>query len=123
MWKAVADLLTQGIHLLPRSALYAIVIGALVGIFLPVIEKLLPKYRAYMPSAMGLGLAWVIPFQNSLSFAIGALIVWGWSKLSAKTEESYSIPIASGFVAGESLIAAFIAIGATLIGFIFGPGH
>jgi OPT family oligopeptide transporter len=118
MWKAVADLLTQGIHLLPRSALYAIVIGALVGILLPMIEKLLPKFRAYMPSAMGLGLAWVIPFQNSLSFAIGAVIVWAWSKINSKSESDFSIPIASGFVAGESLVAAFIAIGATLIGFL-----
>lgn len=118
MWKAVADLLTHGIHMLPHSALWAIAIGAIVGIALPTLEKLLPKFRPYLPSAMGLGLAWVIPFQNSLSFAIGAVIVWVWSKLSAKSESDYSIPIASGFVAGESLIAAFIAIGCTLIGFL-----
>lgn len=117
MWKAVADLLTQGIHMLPRTALTAIVIGALLGILLPTLEKLLPKLGPYLPSAMGLGLAWVIPFQNSLSFAIGAVIVWIWSKLNAKNEADYSIPIASGFVAGESLVAALIAIGATLIGF------
>jgi OPT family oligopeptide transporter len=118
MWKAVADLLTQGIHMLPRTALAAIVIGALIGIIIPTLEKLFPGLRRFLPSAMGLGLAWVIPFQNSLAFAIGAVVVWAWSRLSAKNESNYSIPIASGFVAGESLIAAFIAIGATLIGFL-----
>jgi uncharacterized oligopeptide transporter (OPT) family protein len=118
MWKAVADLLTQGIHLLPTTALTAIVIGALVGIVIPVMEKLLPKLRRFLPSAMGLGLAWVIPFQNSLSFAIGAVLVWVWAKVSAKNESNYSVPVASGFVAGESLVAAFIAIGCTLIGFL-----
>src|SRR5215472_6150250 len=56
MWKAVADLLTQGVQMLPQTARWAIVIGALVGLALPLAEKLLPKARPYLPSAMGLGL-------------------------------------------------------------------
>jgi uncharacterized oligopeptide transporter (OPT) family protein len=118
MWKAVADLLTQGIHMLPRTALSAIVIGALVGIIIPVLTRAFPKCGRFMPSAMGLGLAWVIPFQNSLSFALGATLVWVWSRYNAKSEGAYSVPIASGFVAGESLVAAFIAIATTVIGFL-----
>lgn len=118
MWKAVADLLTQGVHLLPRTALWAIVIGAGVGVGLPLLEKLFPKCRAYLPSAMGLGLAWVVPLQNSLAFLIGALIVWGWEKVNKKNSDAYAIPIASGLVAGESLIAAFLAIACTLVGFL-----
>src|SRR5262249_17368925 len=66
MWKAVADLLTQGVHMLPRTAIWAIVIGALVGIALPLIENLFPKAKPYLPSAMGLGLSWIMVFQNSL---------------------------------------------------------
>jgi uncharacterized oligopeptide transporter (OPT) family protein len=118
MWKAVADLLTQGVHMLPRTALVAIVIGALAGIILPTLAKAFPKLRPWLPSAMGLGLAWVIPFQNSLSFAIGAVIVWGWTKWNATKSDTYAIPVASGFVAGESLVAAFIAIACTLVGFL-----
>jgi uncharacterized oligopeptide transporter (OPT) family protein len=118
MWKAVADLLTQGVHMLPQSALSAIVIGALVGVSLPLIEKLQPGAHSYLPSAMGLGLAWVVPFQNCLSFFIGAMIVTIWQELRKKNSETYAIPIASGFVAGESLVAAFIAIACTLVGFL-----
>ena len=118
MWKAVADLLTQGVHMLPRTALWAIVIGAGVGVLLPVLEKLFPKSRAYLPSAMGLGLAWVMPMQNCLSFLIGAVIVWVWEKVNQKNSDAYAIPIASGLVAGESLIAAFLAIACTLVGFL-----
>jgi len=55
MWKAVADLLTQGVQMLPRSALVAIVIGALAGIILPTLAKAFPKLRPWLPSAMGLG--------------------------------------------------------------------
>ena len=118
MWKAVADLLTQGVHMLPESALWAIVIGAFVGIIPPLMEKLFPKSKPYLPSAMGLGLSWVVPFQNSLSFLIGAAVVTVWRKLNRKNSDAYAVPIASGMVAGESLIAAFIAIACTLVGFL-----
>jgi uncharacterized oligopeptide transporter (OPT) family protein len=120
MWKAVADLLTQGVHMLPKSALWAIVIGSLVGIIIPLLEKAIPKANRFLPSAMGLGLAWVMPLQNSLSFAIGAVIVFIWEKINRKNADAYGVPIASGFIAGESLIAALIAIACTLVGLLAG---
>ncbi|MGE5607857.1 MAG: OPT family oligopeptide transporter [Bacillota bacterium] len=118
MWHRVAQVLTQGIDSLPYSAKMALVIGALVGIALPVIEKVLvpEKYRKYFPSAMGLGLSWVLPFSNALSFAIGASIVGIWQKVHAKSSETFSIPLAAGLVAGESLIKALIAMAATAVG-------
>jgi OPT family oligopeptide transporter len=118
MWKAVADLLTQGVHMLPTTARYAIVIGALVGVILPLLEKLLPKIRPYLPSAMGLGLAWVMPFSNVFAFAIGAVIAKLWVRLHRKSGEAFNIPVASGLVAGESLVAAIIAILCTIAGFL-----
>lgn len=118
MWRAVADLLTKGVDQLPHTALIAIIIGSLVGMALPVIEKLWPRSQRYLPSAMGLGLAWVVPFQNALSFLIGALLVTVWQKWSRKNADTYAIPIASGLVAGESLVAAFIAIACTLVGLL-----
>jgi uncharacterized oligopeptide transporter (OPT) family protein len=118
MWKAVADLLTQGINLLPTTALLAIVIGALVGMGLPLIEKLWPKAQPYLPSAMGLGFAGVVPFQNSFSFLIGAVVVAVWQKWNQKNSDIFAIPVASGLIAGESLVAAFIAIACTLVGFL-----
>jgi OPT family oligopeptide transporter len=118
MWKAVADLLTQGLQMLPATAVWAIVIGAIVGVVLPVAGRLFPKVEGYLPSAMGLGLAWVMPFQNSLSFAIGAVIVTAWSKLNRKSSDLYYVPIASGLIAGESLVAAIIAIACTVVGLL-----
>jgi OPT family oligopeptide transporter len=117
MWKAVAVALTAGLHTLPQSAIWAIVIGALVGIALPCIERVLPaSARKWMPSAMGLGLAWVIPFANSFSFTIGALIAWTWSRINKSSSEKFTIPIASGLVAGESLLIALMAMLATANG-------
>ena len=120
MWKATADLLTQGVSHLPHTALIAILCGAFIGLLLPVLEFLFPKAKPYLPSAMGIGLAWVVPFQNSFSFLIGAVIVHIWQRINRKNSDVYNIPIASGLVAGESLVAAFIAIGCTLVGFVWG---
>jgi uncharacterized oligopeptide transporter (OPT) family protein len=71
---------------------------------------------------MGLGLAWVVPWYNALGFAIGAVIAWAWSLLHKSSGEKYTIPVASGIVAGESLMAALVAITATIIGFVYMKG-
>ncbi len=119
MWRAVAELLAGGgLDQLPPSAKMAIVIGALVGVILPLLGKLLPKAGPYLPSAMGLGLSWVMVFSNCQAFAIGAIIVWLWTKLHARSAEGYSVALASGFIAGESLIKAVIAMTATAIGLL-----
>jgi uncharacterized oligopeptide transporter (OPT) family protein len=118
MWKAVADLLTQGIHMLPVTAIWAIVIGALLGVALPVTGKLFPQAHPYLPSAMGLGLSWIMVFENSLSFAIGAVLVAAWTRINKKGSDLYYVPIASGMIAGESLIAALISIACTVAGLL-----
>ena len=118
MWKAVADLLTRGVHMLPATAVWAIVIGAILGVALPLAGRLFPKAHPYLPSAMGLGLAWIMPFANSLSFAIGAVLVALWKRFHQKGSELYYVPVASGMIAGESLVAAVIAIACTLVGLL-----
>jgi OPT family oligopeptide transporter len=123
IWVAVAQALTKGIDYLPVSARWAIVIGAIVGIALPVIERLLPPHlRKYMPSATGIGLAWVVSFANSFSFAIGSVIAALWLRLHRRSAESFNVPLASGLIAGESLVAAGLAIIATVIGLMIQAG-
>ncbi len=118
-WARVAQVLTEGIDRLPMSAQYAIVIGAILGVLLPVGERLLPtKAKKYWPSAMGLGLSWVLPFANAFAFMIGALIAWIWEKINSKSADVFTVPIASGLVAGESLIKAIIAMTATVVGLL-----
>jgi putative OPT family oligopeptide transporter len=118
-WEAVARVLSQGLDALPVSARWAALVGAIIGVLLPVLEKVMPRARKWLPSAMGLGLGWVVFFSNALAFTIGALIAWLWSRIDKGTHDSYNIPIASGLVAGESMIKAFIAMAATALG-LFG---
>ncbi|MBL8888159.1 MAG: OPT/YSL family transporter [Phycisphaerales bacterium] len=122
-WEAVARVLVKGVSELPPSAVWSIFIGAAVGIILPIVDRLLPqKYRAYMPSATGMGLAWVMPFNNAFSFFIGAVIAMIWARAARKSAEKYNISIASGLIAGESLMAAGLAITATVVGLLIQAG-
>ncbi|MDR0535363.1 MAG: OPT/YSL family transporter [Puniceicoccales bacterium] len=116
MWKAVSQFLTEANTALPHSTQVSMVVGAVIGVALPLLEKALPRCRHYLPSAMGVGLAMVLPscIPNSLAFAVGALVAWLWGRLAPSNGEKYCVPLASGFVAGESIIAAFIAIAGTL---------
>jgi len=113
-WAGVARLLSEGFSHLHSTARWGMVIGAAIGIFLPLMEKLLGKRGRYLPSATALGLAFVIPFYNSLSMFIGAAIAWILEKSKPKFAEDYVIPVSSGLIAGESLVGVTIALLMTL---------
>jgi OPT family oligopeptide transporter len=118
-WAAVAEVLTQGLDKLPESARWAIVIGSLVGVGLVLLERFTPqKYKPYLPSAMGLGLSWVIPFGNAMFFLIGAILGWIWENVSRRHAELYAVALASGLIAGESLMKAILSMSATAIGLL-----
>lgn len=111
MWKAVAEALSHGISYVPIHARYGLLIGGVLGILLSVADAYAPKkLKPYMPSAMGLGLSWVMGFANSLSFFLGALVAFIWSKINKRTADLFTVPVASGAVAGESLICALLAM-------------
>ncbi len=108
VWKGVAELLANGLSSLHGSARIALVIGMAVGALLSALDRLAPsRIRSCLPSAMGLGLAFVIPFWNTLSIFLGALI----ASIVRKTRmEGHIIPAASGIIAGESLIGVLVAL-------------
>lgn len=118
-WEAVARVLVKGVGELPESARWAILIGGLIGIGLPIIEKFTPaNARKFLPSASAMGLAWVMPFQNCFSFLVGACIALLWMQISRRSQEKFNVPVASGLVAGESLMSAALAISATIAGLL-----
>lgn len=111
VWKSVAELLSRGISTMHPTILKGIIFGGSLGFLLTLTEGLAPKkFRSYLPSATGLGLGMVIPFGNSFSFLLGALITLIWTKLNEASCEQKMVPIASGIVAGCSLMAVFIMI-------------
>ena len=108
VWKGVAELLAKGLSSLHGSAKIALAIGIAVGALLSALDRLAPsRIRSLLPSAMGLGLAFVIPFWNARSIFLGALIA---SFVRKTRMEGYVIPVASGIIAGESLIGVLVAL-------------
>ena len=115
-WKAVAEVFRNGIDSLPRGATTAIIIAAIVGVILPVCEKLFPKAKAFIPSAAAFGLAFVIPANNSISIFIGGCLALGLAKCFPKWTERFLITVCAGIIAGESLVGAGDAMRLVLTG-------
>jgi len=110
-WKAVADIFVKGFGNFHSTYQNAIVVGLILGVAFSILEKLVPKgVKRWMPSATGVGLGFILPFYNCLSFAVGGFAVWVWNRASARSEEAYSVSIASGLIAGASLIGVIVAI-------------
>ena len=111
VWAGVAELLAKGIDALPTGALEAIAVGGLVGIVLTLLEELGPRrWRRWLPSTTGLGIAGVIPAFNSFAMFAGALIAWAFAKARPQAAETYTVPVSSGLIAGESLMGVAIIL-------------
>jgi uncharacterized oligopeptide transporter (OPT) family protein len=107
MWLATARVMTRGVSTLHPLVREAIVVGAVVGVVLTVLERL-PRLQRWVPSATGLGMGFVFPFQYPLSLFLGALVGWLWTRRSAAHAETYAVPLASGVIAGESLVGVVV---------------
>ncbi|MGE0479757.1 MAG: OPT/YSL family transporter [Phycisphaerae bacterium] len=104
-WKGVAEALSQGLGMLGPVKVWSIAIGGLVGIILPVLSMASPtRFRAFIPSAAGIGLAWVFHWYYALLFFLGSIIGWVVEKRWPKAAKDYTFPVASGVIAGESLM-------------------
>jgi OPT family oligopeptide transporter len=110
VWRGVAELLAKGLGALHPTARIGLAIGATLGIILPLLEMKFPKQRKFIPSATGLGLAFTLNGFNSISFFIGAAFATWFGKVRPKLAEQYTIPVASGIIAGESLMGVLLAL-------------
>jgi uncharacterized oligopeptide transporter (OPT) family protein len=109
VWAGVAKVLSQGLSTLPPSAVLAMAIAFVCGVIIVVIDRVFPKAKPYTPSPTALGIAFTIPAYTSFAMFLGALIVWILEKRAAKWNDMYTIPIASGCIAGESIMGVVLA--------------
>ena len=111
VWAGVSKAFAGGVGGLGTLARSAIAAGLLLGIALAVLEKLAPKpVQHLVPSPSGLGIAMVIPGSNAVAMFLGALIAWGWRKWRRASADRFVTPIASGLIAGESLMGVAVAL-------------
>jgi uncharacterized oligopeptide transporter (OPT) family protein len=115
VWMGVAKVLSKGLSTLPRSAVLAMAIAFVLGVIIVIVDKVFPKAKPYTPSPAALGISLTIPAYTSFGMFLGAFIVWILERRAAKWNDMYTIPIASGCIAGESImgvvLAALVAFG------------
>jgi uncharacterized oligopeptide transporter (OPT) family protein len=108
VWAGVSEAFSNGVGNMQYSTKWAIAIGLLIGVALTVWEKLAPKnVKPYIPSANGLGIAMVIPGSNAVAMFVGSAIA---EIMRRRQQESVVVPLASGLIAGESLMGVVFAI-------------
>ena len=120
-WSAVTIALSQGLSMLEPIKLWLIFAGGVVGAVLTLAPVLLPKYQQYFPSASAFGLAWV--FNWYAFILLGALIALLIERRKPKLAKEFTLPVASGVVAGGSLMGValvFWANGGSILNKLMG---
>lgn len=107
-WRAVALALSKGLSALEPLKVWLIVIGGAIGIILPLLTKALPKHQKYIPSAAGLGLSWTFHWYYGFLFFLGAVIGHIFERKSPAASKEYTFPVASGIIAGGSLMGVVL---------------
>jgi uncharacterized oligopeptide transporter (OPT) family protein len=98
-----------------ESARWLALIGAIVGIGLE-IAKSATKGRFWL-SGVGVGLAFVIPFNTCLAMFIGSFVFWLAGRLSKKPESTVNKvmvqnmePTCAGIIAGGALMGIAVIL-------------
>ncbi|XXX72862.1 OPT family oligopeptide transporter [Sorangium sp. So ce134] len=112
-WRAVAQVFKLGVGNLHPMARTCIAWGIVAGIVLVLADRALSgerykAYRRYLPSATGVGLGLILPFYQPLSMFLGAAIAAIVGARKGKAE-AYVVPVASGLIAGESIVGVVVA--------------
>ncbi len=109
-WRAVAIALSKGLSGLEPVKRSLILWGAVAGIVLTLLSTWFPKQRHLIPSPAAVGLAWTFHWYYGLLFFLGGVIGWWFEKSKPKLAEEFTFPVASGWIAGESLMGVVLVI-------------
>jgi putative OPT family oligopeptide transporter len=110
-WAGFAELLTKGFNALPPGCLVGLAIGIAVGVLLTLLAE---KWGEKIPSPSAIGIGMLIPASVLMTFILGGVGQFVWARVSPETEKAYRIPLASGLICGEAIVAVVLAILAAL---------
>lgn len=108
-WAGFAQILKDGASALPTSALWALAIFSVLGVVLTILESR-PGLRRYVPSPTGIGMGILVPFSVVFTMFLGGIACHVWEKRWKSSADVYLLPLASGLIAGEALVAVFASI-------------
>ncbi len=103
----VAETFSSGFDALPKYALLALVIGSAVGILIALGET---RWRKYLPSPTGLGIGMMVPGNVVFTMVLGGILFSVWERYHRKSADRLGMPLASGLIAGEAIMAVVIPV-------------
>ena len=106
-WAGFAELLTRGLNALPPGSLIGLAIGITIGIILALLSQ---RFGENVPSSAAIGIGMLIPADVLSLFILGGVAQAVWARLSPEQEQKFRIPLASGFIAGEAIVAVILSI-------------
>ena len=106
-WAGFAEILSRGTSALPHGAVSALVIGSILGIVLAIVES---RGIDWVPSPTAVGIGALVPFAVIVVMFLGGVIERVWRRVDKGSNELYMVPLASGLIAGEAIIAVIIPL-------------
>lgn len=119
-WKGVADLIAKGLKALPMTAIWSMIVAAVIAAAIEIWT--IVRKKPFPLSTVSIGLGVVLPPNASFAMFVGAVFFWWMKKKHTDTESKpYKLwvdsmePICAGLITG----AALIGIANTLVGVFF----
>lgn len=107
-WYGFAKILSKD-GAIAESAMWALGIGVALGILFTVLENN-PRRKTWVPSPTGIGIGMLVPAAYVTTMFVGAVMAWFVQRNAKRGEDGWVVPLASGFIAGEALIAVIMAV-------------
>nr|MBA2542543.1 OPT/YSL family transporter [Deltaproteobacteria bacterium] len=102
-----SEVLAEGFDKLPPGAPQFLLIGALLGIAITLLEI---KWKKWIPSATGLGIGMMVPGNVVLTMVLGGIALSMWKRVNKPQADKLGMPLASGLIAGEALAAILVPL-------------
>ena len=106
-WAGFAEILSRGLSALPRGAIEALVIASILGIIFAVMEY---RNAKWIPSPTGIGIGMLVPAAVIIVMFLGGVAERIWYRGDRRSNELYMVPLASGLIAGEAIIAVVVPL-------------
>jgi uncharacterized oligopeptide transporter (OPT) family protein len=102
-----AEVLSQGFEALPSGAVPALFVGVALGILFTMMEE---RRMKWVPSPTGAAIGMLVPASVIIVMFLGSVVDTIWRRLNAASNEAYMVPLASGLIAGEAIVAVVIPL-------------
>lgn len=88
----------------------AVASAGLLGALLVALPRRRPGLARRLPHPLGLGLGFVLPAHQSTMLFLGGLLALVAARRAPAAHQRYALVVASGLVAGESLVGVLVAL-------------